>query len=79
MLFILKMFTWIMFFEVRFVPLDVEDDESISDLLLLIDNTIQHGENLEVYICFIILFACLCLFLQNWVLQGFRNPVSKKF
>ncbi|EFO18992.2 GPN-loop GTPase 3 [Loa loa] len=33
---------------VRFVPLNVEDDESISDLLSLIDNTIQHGENLEV-------------------------------
>ncbi|VDK73660.1 unnamed protein product [Litomosoides sigmodontis] len=33
---------------VRFVPLDIEDDESISDLLLLIDNTIQHGEDLEV-------------------------------
>lgn len=33
---------------VRFVPLDIGDDESISDLLLLIDNTIQHGEDLEV-------------------------------
>nr|CRZ23542.1 Bm9284 [Brugia malayi] len=32
---------------VRFVPLDIGDDESISDLLLLIDNTIQHGEDLE--------------------------------
>ncbi|EJW73394.1 hypothetical protein WUBG_15697 [Wuchereria bancrofti] len=33
---------------VRFVPLDIGDDESISDLLSLIDNTIQHGEDLEV-------------------------------
>ncbi|KAM3724633.1 GPN-loop GTPase [Dirofilaria immitis] len=33
---------------VRFVPLDIQDDESINDLLSLIDNTIQHGENLEV-------------------------------
>ncbi|VDN05128.1 unnamed protein product [Thelazia callipaeda] len=33
---------------VRFSPLDIEDEESISDLLAIIDNTIQHGENSEV-------------------------------
>uniref|UniRef100_A0A0N5AXM1 GPN-loop GTPase 3 n=1 Tax=Syphacia muris TaxID=451379 RepID=A0A0N5AXM1_9BILA len=33
---------------VKFVPLNINDDESISDLLLLIDNTIQYGEDLEV-------------------------------
>ncbi|KAK6100563.1 hypothetical protein QQG55_1165 [Brugia pahangi] len=41
-------FWMIIIMYVRFVPLDIEDDESISDLLLLIDNTIQHGEDLEV-------------------------------
>uniref|UniRef100_A0A915PTN0 GPN-loop GTPase 3 n=1 Tax=Setaria digitata TaxID=48799 RepID=A0A915PTN0_9BILA len=35
---------------VRFIPLDIEEDESISDLLSIIDNTIQHGEDLEVNI-----------------------------
>lgn len=40
-------------FEVRFVPLDIEDDESISDLLSLIDSTIQHGEDLEVSFIYI--------------------------
>ncbi|MFH4973562.1 hypothetical protein AB6A40_000271 [Gnathostoma spinigerum] len=33
---------------VRFVPLDIKDTDSVSDLLLLIDTTIQYGEDLEV-------------------------------
>ena len=36
------------FFQVKFVPLNIEDEESIGDLLMLIDNTIQYGEDLEV-------------------------------
>lgn len=34
---------------VKFVPLDVEDEESVSNLLLLIDNAIQYGEDVEVH------------------------------
>ena len=33
---------------VRFVPLDITDDENVTDLLTVIDNTIQYGEDLEV-------------------------------
>lgn len=33
---------------VRFVPLNLTDEESISDLLLIIDNIIQYGEDTEV-------------------------------
>lgn len=33
---------------VKFVPLDIKDEESIADLLLTIDNSIQYGEDLEV-------------------------------
>jgi len=35
---------------VRFVPLNVNDDESIEDLLLQIDNVIQYGEDCDVKI-----------------------------
>lgn len=33
---------------VRFVPLNVNDEESIADLLLQIDNVIQYGEDCDI-------------------------------
>ena len=33
---------------VKFFPLDVSKEENVSDLLMVIDNTIQYGENLDV-------------------------------
>lgn len=33
---------------VRFIPLNLNDEESISNLLLIIDNVIQYGEDAEV-------------------------------
>lgn len=33
---------------VRFVPMNVDDEESIQDLLLQIDNIIQYGEDADV-------------------------------
>ena len=33
---------------VQFLPLDISDEESIADILLYIDNTIQYGEDLDV-------------------------------
>lgn len=33
---------------VRFTPLDIEDEESINDVLLIIDNVIQYGEDFDV-------------------------------
>lgn len=33
---------------VRFTPLNIQDEESISDLLLTIDNIIQYGEDCDV-------------------------------
>lgn len=33
---------------VRFIPLNINDEESISDLLLIIDNVIQYGEDMDV-------------------------------
>lgn len=33
---------------VAFLPLNIKDEESISDILIQIDNTIQYGEDLEV-------------------------------
>lgn len=33
---------------VRFTPLDIEDEESINDVLMLIDNVIQYGEDFDV-------------------------------
>lgn len=36
---------------VRFTPLNLNDEESISDLLLIIDNVIQYGEDAEVKQC----------------------------
>ena len=33
---------------VKFVPLNSDDEESIEQLLLVIDTTIQYGEDLEV-------------------------------
>uniref|UniRef100_A0A914WR81 GPN-loop GTPase 3 n=1 Tax=Plectus sambesii TaxID=2011161 RepID=A0A914WR81_9BILA len=33
---------------VKFIPLNITDEESISDLLMIIDNSIQYGEDLEV-------------------------------
>ena len=35
---------------VKFVPLNNEDEESIEQLLLVIDTTIQYGEDLEVIV-----------------------------
>jgi len=35
---------------VKFVPLDITNEENISDLFLTIDNTIQYGEDLDVKI-----------------------------
>ncbi|XP_036343178.1 GPN-loop GTPase 3-like [Rhagoletis pomonella] len=35
---------------VRFVPLNIDDEESIQDLLLQIDNVIQYGEDADVKI-----------------------------
>ena len=32
----------------QFLPLDISDQESLGDLLLYIDNTIQYGEDLDV-------------------------------
>lgn len=33
---------------VRFIPLNINDEESLSDLLLIIDNVIQYGEDADV-------------------------------
>lgn len=33
---------------VRFTPLNLNDEENIADLLLIIDNTIQYGEDADV-------------------------------
>lgn len=33
---------------VRFTPLNLNDEESINDLLLIIDNIIQYGEDADV-------------------------------
>ena len=33
---------------VKFHPLDIGDEENLCDLLMIIDNTIQYGEDLEV-------------------------------
>lgn len=33
---------------VRFVPLNIKNEESIADALMLIDNAIQYGEDLDV-------------------------------
>lgn len=33
---------------VKFVPLDKEDEDSITELLLVIDTTIQYGEDCDV-------------------------------
>lgn len=33
---------------VRFLPLNIKDDESIADIKLTIDNTIQYGEDADV-------------------------------
>ena len=33
---------------VKFMPMDITDDESINDILLTIDNAIQYGEDEEV-------------------------------
>lgn len=35
---------------VRFVPMNVDDEESIQDLLYQIDNVIQYGEDADVKI-----------------------------
>ncbi len=32
----------------KFFPLNINDEENIGDLFLMIDNTIQYGEDLEV-------------------------------
>ncbi|XP_050451961.1 GPN-loop GTPase 3 [Cataglyphis hispanica] len=33
---------------VRFLPLNIKDEENIADIKLIIDNTIQYGDNTEV-------------------------------
>lgn len=33
---------------VQFLPLDVSDEDSLPEVLLYIDNTIQYGEDLDV-------------------------------
>jgi hypothetical protein len=33
---------------VKFIPLDIKDEESIGDVMLLIDSALQYGEDLEV-------------------------------
>lgn len=33
---------------VRFIPLNIDDEENISDLLMTIDNIIQYGEDCDV-------------------------------
>lgn len=35
---------------VQFLPLDITDEDSVTELLLYIDNTIQYGEDLDVKI-----------------------------
>lgn len=32
----------------QFQPLDITEEDSIAELLMYIDNTIQYGEDLEV-------------------------------
>ena len=32
---------------VKFLPLDISEEDSINDILLQIDNAIQYGEDLE--------------------------------
>lgn len=36
---------------VRFYPLNIKDEENVSDLLLMIDNMIQYGEEADVKTC----------------------------
>ena len=33
---------------VKFFPLDITNEENVQDLLTLVDNTIQYGEDLDV-------------------------------
>jgi hypothetical protein len=33
---------------VRFYPLNIKDEENVADLLLMIDNMIQYGEEADV-------------------------------
>ena len=33
---------------VKFFPLNINEEESVADLFLMIDTTIQYGEDLEV-------------------------------
>jgi GPN-loop GTPase len=33
---------------VKFSPLDINDEDSINDILCIIDNIIQYGEDLDV-------------------------------
>ena len=33
---------------VRFIPLNLQDEENLGDVLVIIDNTIQYGEDLDV-------------------------------
>lgn len=33
---------------VRFTPLDIDDEESVNDVLMMIDNVIQYGEDFDV-------------------------------
>lgn len=32
----------------KFFPLNIYDEENVGDLFMMIDNTIQYGEDLEV-------------------------------
>ena len=33
---------------IRYAPLNIKDEESLENLLLMIDNTMQYGEDLDV-------------------------------
>jgi hypothetical protein len=44
----------------KFTPLNITDEESIADVLLAIDTSIQYGEDAEVKDRFPIEVQCVC-------------------
>ncbi len=46
---------------VQFQPLDVIDEDSITNLLLYIDNAIQYGEDLEVKVPKVTSVTCMTI------------------
>ena len=42
---------------VQFLPLDISQEDSIADVLLYIDNTIQYGEDLDVKVPKVCVYA----------------------